>query len=775
MAGVRHTWAALPIIAVVAWFLAAGGGLSSAEPSRGEQAPAPIADTAELSPATSGSAPTPRQPEDPIAAKAYRVLERSCAACHHARAEPFAPPVQQLGHILDLGAISREADLVVAGEPDASRLYTILLTGHPTVDVAAASREAGRGIEAASPDDVAAIREWIATLPPRNGCDDRALIAVEEVHKLASGWLSHIGPERARDTRFVSLLHLYNACTPLADLAGYRQAVQKLLNGLSWAPVAGSVEAIGDGLTLFAIRLSDFGWSGEHWEMLADARRLVPRRWQPPAELAAATGSDAPLLPADWLAHAATGALHQRLLGLPGGIDALARLRGLELSEAALGGNALRAALAASAETRQPRIVERQVSGSGVLWLAHDLKAQAGLEDLAAQPLFPYVREGKPALDISGTRVITALPNGFLAFAVLDAGDTVSAEAQSDGRDAGAGGSGGTRACLGCHAAGLIGADDELRALLESGKRGLATEVATSALSLYASREVMRQSIEDDNFDYRRAQVQAGLDPDLKVRGLDPMLALAMEHERDVALPRLAGELGMEARELERLLSASGGIEGGLAQRMLQGSLPRAVAERLAVALGEATATADFDGERPTPFARREHLSLWTDKRRFAVGEEIVLHASSTADCYLTLVTIDSANRATVLLPNVFEPGNLLEAGSQLTVPGPDAPYRLKASDAGGERFVGICRQDRSIPPGMVHDFERQQFTALGSWPAFVSQSLTGSEAGEARAPSRRSAARRRPRGQAVEASGPEAKPLGTGVEVRAAIRVYVD
>ncbi|MEW5963977.1 MAG: DUF4384 domain-containing protein [Pseudomonadota bacterium] len=769
MAFARALRSAVPVAGLSALLALIGPAVAPATEPRPQEIAAP----ADPTPAATPEPIRPAPPGDVTAAKAYRVLERSCAACHQAASPLRRRHVQRFGNVLDLAALATDGDLVRPGNADASPLYTRFLTGHAGLDLAAAAREPGSGFVAPEPVDVAVIREWIEALPQRPVCADRTPVGLDEVVDLAARWVAQVRAEVARDVRFVSLAHLHNACTPLADLAGYRQAVQKLMNSLSWSRTPGRVEAVGDGLVLLAFRLTDFGWIGEHWETLADLRPAIPLPTATPSELTAATGTSFPILPADWLAHAATTpALYVRLLGLPQKLEAIEGLRGFNLADSALAGKARRAALMASAESRAPRIVERHGPDTGAVWLAYDLAADTRADTLAAHPLLPYSVEGNGMPDVEETRLITTLPNGFLAFAVYGDDDTLAGTGQAAGEHtrppATADALAAPRGCLSCHGDGLALAGDQLRQRILGHRTELPAATAEKALALYAERGELEQRIADDNFDYRRAQIQAGIDPDLRVRGLEPILALAGEYERDVTLARFAAELDLEPDQLAEALVAYDGSDDVLAHRLLQGSLSRAEAESLAGALGaaatsKATAGAVDGGAR---------LALWTDRRGYASGEEVTISATATQSCYLTIVNVDRANRATVIFPNSFEQANLLEAGQTITVPGAEAPYRLRLSDSGTERFVGICRQDSAVPRGIAHDFERQLFTALGNWPAFLTETLSlpvAARDDEARRHNTRRRARRGPEPAA------EPPPLGAGMELRTAVAVTIE
>ena len=112
--------------------------------------------------AANEAAPAAAPPSSPAAAKALNVLATYCAGCHQADRSAGGAPQGDLDGILDLAALAREPSLVRPGQPDASALYTRLLTRHP----ASAAEHPGA-------HEIEAVRTWIDELPQAAGCADR--------------------------------------------------------------------------------------------------------------------------------------------------------------------------------------------------------------------------------------------------------------------------------------------------------------------------------------------------------------------------------------------------------------------------------------------------------------------------------------------------------------------------------------------------------------------------------------------------------------------------
>jgi hypothetical protein len=169
-------------------------------------------------------------------------------------------------------------------------------------------------------------------------------------------------------------------------------------------------------------------------------------------------------------------------------------------------------------------------------------------------------------------------------------------------------------------------------------------------------------------------------------------------------------------------------------------------------------------------------LVLWSDRDRYKPGDLVRFGARVSADCNLTLISLDTVGRATVLFPNEFEQTNLVTAGRDIAIPGSGAPYQLRAKDRGRETLVGICATAQKLPEGINPDYERQRFTMLGSWANFVGQAYTdeGSErrSGAQRAPEQRVRGRRAGRGK-QEAARTEARKREP--QVRTAITYEIE
>lgn len=219
--------------------------------------------TAAGGPAEAGTGTPPPASTQPLPERARAVLEAHCAEC---RGE---------GNGVDLDAVADNPRLVVAKRPDASRIYQRLLaenSGQPDPTAA----------------DIETVRDWIESLPAREeGCRDRTPITQEDIENHVDAWSEAVSSSEAADTRFVSLVHLWNACASPASLREFRDAIAILLAAIARRREPVEVETLGDASALLVIRLYELSLPAADWERLAEEAPLAP---------------SADAIPADWLA-----------------------------------------------------------------------------------------------------------------------------------------------------------------------------------------------------------------------------------------------------------------------------------------------------------------------------------------------------------------------------------------------------------------------------------------------------------------------------------------
>ncbi len=195
--------------------------------------------------------------------RARSVLEAHCADC------------RREGSAVDLGALAESPRLVVPGRPDASRVYQRLFAAKP-------------GETPATPEEIEVVRDWIESLPaPDQACRDRTPVTPADIETKIDHWTGAVGLAEAKDTRFLSLAHLWNACVPAERLRDYREATASLLGAIARSREPLAMQTLGDESVILAVRIRELALVTGEWERLT-------------AEAPIALSEDA--VPADWLA-----------------------------------------------------------------------------------------------------------------------------------------------------------------------------------------------------------------------------------------------------------------------------------------------------------------------------------------------------------------------------------------------------------------------------------------------------------------------------------------
>lgn len=652
-----------------------------------------------------------QQPADPVPAAAYAALEKHCSRCHQAgRLE--RPAAAAFGNVLRLDELASAPHLVQPGNPDASPLYVMMLRRLMPADINAGTTSPGDrpSRTGPTPQETAAVRSWIASLPPRAlQCQDRPTVSPADYAATLSQ-LIELTREDPAKLRFVSIAHLHNSCAPPEALAAYRQAIVHLFNSLSWkvAPVA--VPPIDVAQTLFKLNLDDIGWLPEHWERIMRSGS-DPLGLTPPLSAAVRQifGTTIPVVRADWLAATVLRApLYYDVLGLPGtGAEIAKSLR--IAPEQQPSGEALRTVVQTPHFSRQPSLVERGASPTGAFWQAyHRLAGEAG----AGFDAFVASAPAEPVPHLA-RRAIFTLPNGLPAFFLLDQrGDRIDA-LPANVANPGAVGIGTVRSgldCMACHSTGPTQppniADPSsllIRARLADGE---------------ASRVALRR---------------IGVDPDLTLDGVAPIVALAQHYARPVDGQRAAAEIGVKIEELRKLADDGASPSNSLARRLLQGLVPRseldanargllaALEPKASASIGEPD-TKSTDEASHAAIDHATNLILYSDKSRYRKGDPLSLYVRTSKACHLTVVSIDTRGRGTAIFPNDFEADTLLPAGKELQLPTPDAAYTFRLNQPGRETIVALCSETAGLVDGIRHDFEKQRFTDLGDYATFLTK-----------------------------------------------------
>jgi len=481
---------------------------------------------------------TPAVAAPPAAAtRAAEVLRARCARCHGGSA--FGPHADRGGfdRILDRGALV-DGELVVPGDPDASRLYRRVRDGEmppegePPTD---AEREA--------------LRAWIAGGAPTWTAPARALTA-EQVAALAVADVRTLSPGRWLHTRYVSLAHRARADADADTLETTRQAVVKLLASLSWRRRLPRIVAVGDSALLLRVDLDELGWSADRWDRLAqESPSMAVADTAAPASLMRLTRTLTPIVPADWLVHESSSpARYASLLGLPENVDQLEAL--VDARDVA---GAVRAGFNGSGVSRHNRLIERRpLARGGYYWRSFDFRGSSGARSIFAHPDGP----GRGGFEPDGGEIIFGLPNGLQGYMLVNSSgrriDSAPTDIVSDPRRQDAAVANGV-SCMGCHARGVIAHRDELRAHVLANARAFDRRdpsITGRVVALHPPAAELAAVFARDAARFEVSLRQLGVDP----AAAEPIDLVARDYEAELDLARAASELGVTGAQLSRVL-----------------------------------------------------------------------------------------------------------------------------------------------------------------------------------------------------------------------------
>lgn len=664
-----------------------------------------------------GAPRVPPPPEHPTEAKAYATLDRLCAGCHQTGKLTLARPAGGFGHVLDLNRVRSDATVVAPANPDGSRLYTVMqlrTRAHEDIEVAAA--------------DLEAVRDWIAGAKSASGCPDRRrLTRTDDEAAIAAK-----PPETPLQSRHLSLRAAYNACASDADMMAYRHAVTFAVNSLSWSLKPVVLSAIDAEGTLLRVDLAALGWDTSRWQKLVDAYPYAADE----NSLAASPST----LRGEWfVAQALKAPLYYDMLGLPDRLQTLQSSLRIDAAGDVLQNRVKRAGVKTSAVARGSRLIQRHEFPNGGFWTTYEYAPTPGRADVFESPGGPGTRGATKA---DASLALFNLPSGYKAFFMangdgLRLNELPTSVARNEAHPsqrltAGV-------ACLSCHARGVVPVTDELRARVQ-GDTAVPRDIRDKVLALHPVGDDLTRLADADNNRLADALSRSGLVPGAIIDGVDPTVALMQLYERDVTLDGVATHLGVAPAAVRDLAGQVTGRAGDLVERLLHGPVSRRLFEASEPDLVEALAgkpAKEAAALLPVETGRPDgpQLVIRTGAGVFKSGETLTVRVRTSDTCYLTLINVDRTGRGTVVFPNDFEQNNYLEAGRELRVPADGAPYVFRLRDPGRETVIGHCMTASKSPPGIRHDFERQRFTELGDYGAFLSRTAANEPEAKVGAP----------------------------------------
>ena len=679
------------------------------------------------------------QPSNPIEAAAYVALDRHCARCHQfGKLDGRQKPAHGFGNVLHLAQMAKDPNLVIPGNPDASKLVQQILNKNMPYDY---YQDGQTWLEPPTQSDVAAIRTWISSLAEERAaaCASHTFIGNDQVLGMVSADINQLQDYRVAGTRYIVLTNLYNSCASDEEMKVYRQGTIKLLNSLSRNSDLVKLETIDPAQTIIRFNLEDVKWTPEDWNRIA---RVYPYAAKPDAReygfITTQLNTTVPYVRGDWFAFTASRPpLYDDLLKLPDTFQGLQKQLGVDVEKDIANFVAVRSGFQKSLVSANNRLIERHTISTGVFWTSYDFAGNAGKESLFEHPLGPT---GHDAFTAAGGETVFTLPNGLNGYYLnkatgerIDKGPT-NIVRDKDRKDLAV--SNGI-SCFGCHDHGFRQAKDDIRKHVIN-DRNFPRDVRKAVEALYPPREVVDKYIADDTARFEDAMRRAGLDPSLKLDGIEMINALSNKYEKDVDLNLAAAEFGLKLDAFEKVAGDLGGDARNLLNRLQQSVVPRDNFEnqfpKLIAELTDSELLFNQD-DQPVAIAKVNtadtkidgdiHLSLFATKTTYHQNELPVFIVQSDHDCHLTLVDVDDKGTGTVLFPNKFENDTLIKANQAFEYPRPDAPFQFRLKDIGTETVIALCNAKASAVDTIVHHFKQKNFTDLGNYNTFVTRAIS--------------------------------------------------
>jgi hypothetical protein len=314
------------------------------------------------------------------------------------------------------------------------------------------------------------------------------------------------------------------------------------------------------GRTLWRFRLSDLGWGREEWDKLVSFYPYCLRSDKAPHRtLYDRLQTEAPYVRGDWfLATATKPPLYEDLLGIPATLQELENDLRLDI-QANLEKQkpeAIRIGFRSSGVSAHNRLIERHKLGNagGYFWISYDFNADIDRADLRENPLGPRnlnIKNFENAFEHAGGEVIYTLPNGMLAYLLVNAAgtrlDVAPKEIVKDPRRRPGAVENGI-SCIGCH--GVTGMNkprvfDEILRYAEDHKNRFPKRELDEIKALYPTNG--DQILADDATRYLKVMEAAGgsrVDPG--TIEYDAFINLVGQYEAKVGLRSGAMEIGLD-------------------------------------------------------------------------------------------------------------------------------------------------------------------------------------------------------------------------------------
>jgi WD40 repeat protein/mono/diheme cytochrome c family protein len=467
-----------------------------------------------------------------------------------------------MNFITDLGKlVSRKK--VVPGNPAASRLFKRIDDG--SMPPPGEKPQLSEG-------EIAIVKRWIAAGAPvgLTSIEQRQPITTSDVYNAILADLEPMDRRTRRFQRYFSLAHLHNAGLTTEELQTYCNALNKLVNSLSWGSKLVNPVPIDPMKTVFRIDLRWYVWDATIWNRILQEYPYGILEDTTGARAATvATLTKVPVIRADWfVATASRAPLYYDVLQLPGSLTEVEKLLRVDAIADIQQERVARAGFNGSGISRFNRVLERHDSAHGMYWRTYDFdEPPQNLADrlngnLVPDPrnifAFPLGPGGLAEFPFrhAGGEAIFALPNGLHAYFIANANNNkldkapvaIVSDPKRPDRAVEAGVS-----CMSCHVTGILPKADQVRDHLEKSPKAFTRAEADLVKALYPGKDAVLKLMEDDGKKYAEVVAKTGA----KVSKFEVVSTITLKYEADIDLELASAEVGLPPEKFREQIDQS--------------------------------------------------------------------------------------------------------------------------------------------------------------------------------------------------------------------------
>jgi WD40 repeat protein/mono/diheme cytochrome c family protein len=492
-----------------------------------------------------------------LAASAQAVLKAHCYRCHGQDGAVEGG----VNYVTDLAKLVGRKK-VVPGDPAASRLFKRIDDG--------TMPPPGEKVRP-SAEEVEAVKKWIAAgASTGDAAPTRTLVSTGDVYNFVLADLETMDRRSRRFQRYFSLAHLHNAGLSAEELQTYRNALNKLVNSLSWGSKIVNPVAVDPLKTVLRIDLRWYVWDATIWNrVLQEYPYGVLEDTTAARAASVGTLTKVPVVRADWfVATASRAPLYYDVLQLPASVTEVEKLLRVDAVANIQQERVERAAFNGSGISRFNRILERHDSAHGMYWRTYDFdEPPANLGDrlngnLVPDPrnvfAFPLGPAGLAEFPFkhAGGEAIFALPNGLHAYYIMNANNNrldkapqaIVSDPKRPDRAVEAGVS-----CMSCHVTGIIPKADQVFDHLAKNPKAFTRAEGDLIKALYPGKDSVIKAMEDDAKKYAEAVAKTGA----RVSKYEAVSTITLKYEADLDLETAAAEVGLAPNQLREKIDGS--------------------------------------------------------------------------------------------------------------------------------------------------------------------------------------------------------------------------